>query len=434
MTHGLAVAASIVLLMLAIGFIRIPIGMLLALIGFAGYAFISGFSQAVTMMGNEFWSTFSNSGLTVVPLFVLMGQICFHSGLSGRLYASIATLVGHKKGGIASATLIACGGFSAICGSNTATAATMSVVSLPEMLKRNYPPALASGVVASGTTLGAVIPPSVVAIVIAIQTRESIQKLFVGGILPGLVLMGLFVLTVAWLARVRPALVPAGKKATAKERLTALPGLVEALALFGIVVGGLSSGLFAPSEAGGAGAFAALLIGLARRGLSLREFGKAVFETMNISAMIFLLLAGAGCYGKFLSVSRTPFMVAQAVQDLAMPVWAILALIFLVYLIGGMIMDALALLLITLPIFFPLVSGMGVDTLWFCLVIMVITTLGAITPPVGASAYVVASTGGIPLGDVFRGTVFFLPAFIICLAVMILFPGLVLFLPGFISF
>ncbi|SBW02781.1 TRAP dicarboxylate transporter, DctM subunit [uncultured delta proteobacterium] len=433
MTPSLLVLASIVLLLACICFFRIPIGMLLTALGFFGYALLDGTDTAVAMLGNEFWSTFSNAGLTVVPLFVFMGQLCFHSGLSGRLYQAIASWIGHLRGGVAAATLVACGGFSAICGSNTATAATMSVVSLPEMQKRHYHPAFAAGVVATGTTLGAVIPPSVVAIVLGIQTGLSIRKLFVGGILPGLVLLGLFLLTVAWVGKNKPLLAPAGERMSMAERIRTLPGLFEALFLFALVVGGLSAGAFTPTEAGAAGSVLALVIGIARRGLSCRKLAKAVFETMNVSAMIFLLLAGAGCYGKFLAVSRTPFMVAEWVQSLQVAPAVVLALIFFVYLVGGMIMDALALLLITLPIFFPLVERLGYDPLWFSLVLLVVTTLGAITPPVGASAYVVASMGKISLGSVFRGTLFFIPAFFVCLGVMTAFPGLVMLLPDMVQ-
>lgn len=434
MIGGFLVVASIILLLLCIAFVRVPIGMLLVFLGFAGYALTDGVSNAMTMLGNEVWSTFSSGGLTVIPLFVLMGQICFHSGLSRRLYVAVAAWTGHRRGGVGAATLMACGGFSAICGSNTATAATMSVISLPEMAKYKYEPGLAAGIVAAGTTLGAVIPPSVVAIVLGVQTRLSIRQLFVGGIVPGLLLLALFMLSLYLVIRKRPELAPAGERAGMENRLKSLPGLLEALILFGLVVGGLSAGAFTPSEAGAAGSALALAIGLARRGLGLKALGKALLETMQIAAMIFLLLAGAAAYGKFLVISEVPFMVASLVGGLNLGPYAVLILIFVVYLIGGMVMDALALLLITIPIFYPLVTGMGIDPLWFCLMLLVVTTLGAITPPVGASAYVVAGMGRLPLGTVFKGSLYFIPAFIVCLAVMLAFPGLVLYLPGLVKY
>jgi len=249
-------------------------------------------------------------------------------------------------------------------------------------------------------------------------------------VLPGVLLLALLLLTIAWMGRSRPTLLPAGERADMAARLRELPGLFEALTLFVLVVGGLSVGAFTPTEAGAAGSVLALLLGFVRRKLSFLKLAKAVFETMNVSAMIFLLLAGAGCYGKFLAVSRTPFMVAQWVADLQAAPTAVLLLVLFVYLIGGMFMDALALLLITLPIFFPLILELGIDPLWFGLMLLVITTMGAVTPPVGASVYVVASMGAIPLGDVFRGTLFFMPAFFICIAVMLFFPDFILFLPN----
>ena len=433
MSAALPVLLSIVLLMAAICYLRLPIGMLLTLLGVAGYALLDGPVGALVMLGNEFWATFSSAGLTVVPLFVFMGQICFHSGLSSRLYRGIAAWIGHRRGGIAAATVGACGAFAAICGSNTATAATMSVVSLPEMRRYGYNTVFASGVIAAGTTLGAVIPPSVVAIVLGIQTGLSIKKLFMGGVVPGLLLLGLFLLTITWTARVRPLWGPAGERVSLRARIAGLPGLLEAFLLFGLVVGGLSTGVFTPTEAGAAGTALALAFGFARRGLGLRTLARALMETLNVSAMIFLLLAGAGCYGKFLSVSRTPFMVAEWVQGVGIGPFPLLLLILLVYLVGGMLMDALALLLITLPICFPLVQGMGYDPRWFALLLLVVTTMGAITPPVGASAYVVASMGRIPLGEVFRGTLVFIPAFLVCLAAMLALPEVVLWLPGLVD-
>lgn len=433
MSAGFLVVASIGLLMLCIAFVRVPIGMLLILLGVSGYALLDGFENAVTMLGNEVWSTFSNGGLTVIPLFVLMGQICFHSGLSRRLYNAVSAFMGHYRGGVAVATLMACGGFSAICGSNTATAATMSVISLPEMNKYRYNPGLAAGVVAAGTTLGAVIPPSVVAIVLGIQTRLSIRQLFIGGIVPGILLLILFIISLLIVIRRKPELAPAGERHSISERLRSLPGLLEVLLLFGLVVGGLSAGAFTPSEAGAAGSALALIIGLLRRSLGLKALGKALLETMLISAMIFLLLTGAGAYGKFLVISRVPFMVAGLVADLGLEQMGVLLLIFVVYLIGGMVMDALALLLITIPIFYPLITAMQIQPLWFCLMLLVVTTMGAITPPVGASAYVVAGMSRLPLGTVFKGSMYFLPAFIVCLSIMLFFPELFLFLPNMVK-
>lgn len=429
MSPNMLVLGSVGVMLLAIVYVRIPIGLLLALLGFAGYALLDGFANAVIMLGNEIWGTFSNTGLTVIPLFIFMGQVCYHSGLSGRLFRAAAAWTGHWRGGVAGAAMAACGAFSAICGSNTATAATMSVVALPEMRRFGYAPSFAAGVLAAGTTLGAVIPPSVVAIVLGIQTGLSVRKLFVGGILPGLLLLFLFLLTIAVTARSKPRLAPAGERVSMAGRLAALPGVVEACVLFALVVGGLGAGMFTPTEAGAAGSFFALAIAVFRRSLTLPALGRAGLDSMFTAAMIFLLMAGAGCYGKFLALSRVPFAVAHAAGQADLPPGVLLTLIFFIFLAGGMIMDALALLLIAIPVLYPLIQSMGCDPVWFCLVLLVITTLGAITPPVGASAYVVASVGRLPPGTVFRASIIFLPAFLCCLAAMALFPQMVLWLP-----
>ena len=439
MSPELLALAAMIILVLGVLFVRIPVALLLALLGFGGYIVLDGFPRAVSMVGNELWSTFSSYGLTVIPLFILMGQICFHSGMSSRLYSAVYAWSGHCRGGIALATLLACGGFSAICGSNTATAATMSSVALPEMRKYGYHPVLASGTVAAGTTLGAVIPPSVVAIVVGVQTSSSIERLFLGGIVPGLVLLGLFLVSLAVIAQLHPHWAPAGERMPLAAKIRATPGLVETGLLFFLVIFGLSNGLFTPTEAGAAGAGLALIIGFVQRSLSFRGFIKALDESLRISAMIFLLMAGAAMFGKFLTLTRVPFTLADWIAGLAVPAPLVLLLVALIYLVGGMIMDALALLMITIPIFFPLAESLGWDTLWFSIFLIIITTMGAITPPVGVSAYVVSTMSGqdgnsrVPLAQVFRGAAYFLPAFVVCLLAMWAFPDLAVWLPNLIQ-
>ena len=435
----LALAAMLVLTA-GVLLIRIPVALLLALLGFGGYALLDTVPRAVSMVGNELWGTFSSYGLTVIPLFILMGQVCFHAGMSGRLYQAVHAWSGHRRGGIAVATLLACGGFSAICGSNTATAATMSAVALPEMRTYGYHPVLATGTVAAGTTLGAIIPPSVVAIVVGVQTASSIERLFLGGIGPGLLLLALFVGTLMLITRRHPAWAPAGERMALREKLRATPGLIEVGVLFCLVIAGLTLGIFTPTEAGAAGTGLALLVGVIRRSLSLRGCLQALDESLRISAMIFLLMAGAAMFGKFLTLTRLPFTLADWIASLPVPGLVVLLLVGLIYLIGGMIMDALALLVVTIPIFFPLAEVMGWDKLWFSLCLITITSMGAITPPVGVSAYVVAGMSGrvggakdgnaVPLADVFRGAAYFLPAFVLCLALMVMFPQIAVWLPN----
>lgn len=428
---------AVILLIAGVLLLRLPVALLLALLGFGGYAMLDGVENALLMLGNELWGAFSGYGLTVVPLFVLMGQICFHSGMSERLYRAVHAFTGHRRGGIAAATLLACGAFSAICGSNTATAATMTSVALPQMRKYGYHPVIATGSIAAGTTLGVIIPPSVVAIVVGVQTSLSIQRLFLSGIIPGMLLLGGFLLVVLAVSLLRPAWMPAGSRASRTEKIQALPGLLETLVLFMLVICGMSLGVFTPTEAGAAGCALALVIGFFRRGLDGRGIRAALGESMGISAMIFLLMAGAAIFGKFLALTRLPFTLADAIAAWHVSGRLVLVIMGAVFLAGGMIMDSLALLVMTLPVFYPLAEKLGWDPLWFCMLLIVITSMGAITPPVGVSSYVVSSMSGqvgsrerVPLDRVFAGASMFLPSFVVTLLLMALFPSLSLWLPS----
>lgn len=423
--------ASVGVLLAAILASRIPVGFAMAVIGLGGYALAMGPQAAYSMLGGEVWEVFSSYGLTVIPFFILMGQICFYSGVNERLYKAVYAWMGHIRGGIAYATVLACAGFSAICGSNTATAATMSTVALPEMKKYGYSPVLSTGSVAAGATLGVLIPPSVVLIVIGLQTGLSISKLFMAGILPGLLLTALFLGVVWVLCKRNPAWGPAGEKSSWSRRFKALPGAIEIVILFMLVIGGLFGGVFTPTEAGAAGSAIALLISMAGRKLSFRGFLDAVNDTLRISSMIIVIILGAILYGRFLAVTRLPFAVAEWTASLALPPLCILFVICLIYIIGGMVMDALALLLVTIPIFFPVVEAMGYDPVWFSVFITVITTMGAITPPVGVTTFVVASaTPDVPMQQVFKGVTYFLAAYAVCAVLLLLVPQIVLFIPS----
>lgn len=415
----LAVGSLVVLLGIVL-WVRLPIALALAGLGCLGVALLDSLPAAMTLLGNELWGTFSSYGLTVIPLFILMGQICFYSGLNERLYRALYILVGHKPGGLSMATLLACAGFAAICGSNTATAATMSGVALPEMRRYGYDPAFSAGTVAVGATLGVVIPPSVVLIVIGIQTGLSIAQLFVASIIPGAALTLAFILCACVAAQRHPQWAPLRPAASLQERLRALPLLLEVLILWGGVLGGMACGLVTPTEAGGLGSIISLAMGVVSGRLSVQGFVRALSDTLRLSSMILLLVAGAMIYGKFLAMTRLPFELADIVAQLQLAPLFVLLLVLLVYFIGGMIMDALALLLITVPIFFPLMTGLGYDPVWFALVVTVITTVGAVTPPVGVCAYVVASFApDISLPRVFRGVACYMPAYIGTIALLI---------------
>jgi len=420
-----------VLLLVAIFFLRIPVGFAMGIIGFGGFAYVLNWNAATGMLGTELWNVFSNYGLTVIPLFILMGQICFYSGVNERLYKSAYAWMGEIRGGIAMTTILACAGFSAICGSNSATAATMSTVALPEMKKFKYNPILSTGSVAAGATLGVVIPPSVVLIIIGLQTSQSIAQLFVGAMVPGILLTLLFLLTVWFLCQKNPDWGPAGPKTSFSEKLKSLPGSIEMVIIFFLVMGGLFLGFFTPTEAGAAGAALSLIIAIASRKMTIKKFWLAVNDSLKISCMIMVIILGAVIFGRFLTITRLPFEAAGWVAGLPIPPMVIIAVICLIYVIGGMVMDALALLLVTIPIFFPVVIAMGYDPLWFGVLITVVTTLGAITPPVGVNTFIVASMAkDVPMTDVFRGVSYFMVAYIICIAFLMTFPGLVTFIPS----
>ncbi len=421
-----------ILIMLAtMFFLQIPVGFAMAIIGFFGIAYVTSFDAALMMLGTELWTTFSSYGLTIIPLFIFMGMICFYSDVNTKLYNAAYKWLGSTRGGLAMATVMACAGFAAISGSNTATAATMTSVALPEMKRYKYNPVLITGSIAAGSTLGVVIPPSIVLVVFGIYTGQSIARLFFGSIIPGLILAGLMMVTVYVICRQHEDWGPAGPKATWWEKIVSLKGAGEMLVLFTLVMGGLFIGFFTPSEAGAVGSFCALLISFVRRTMTRKGFFKAVEDTIRISCFIVMIIAGAVIFGRFLAITRLPYAIAEWAITLKVPSFVILWLMIVVFIIGGAIMDALGLLLITIPIFYPLALKLGYDPIWFGVMLTIVTTMGAITPPVGVNAYVVAGMArDISLKTVFKGVTYFLPTYIICIILLEMFPALVQFLAG----
>jgi C4-dicarboxylate transporter DctM subunit len=366
-------------------------------------------------------------------MFVFMGEICFYSQVNERIYNAAYKWLGHVRGGLAITTVWACAGFAAICGSNTATAATMTAVALPEMKKYNYHPALSAGSIAAGSTLGVVIPPSIVLVVYGLYTGQSIGKLYFGSFLPGVILAAIMALTVSAMCLKHPDWGPRGPRTSWREKISALPGAIDMVILFLTIMVSLSVGVFTPSEAGAAGSVVAIIIALIRRKLTWKGFIGSIVDTLRISCMIMMIVAGAVIFGRFLAVTRLPYEAANWIASLPVPNWVILWAMLIIYIIGGCVMDALAFLLITLPIFFPLAQQMGLDPIWFGCLLCVVTTMGAVTPPVGISAYIVAGMAkDIPLATVFKGVIWFLPSYIICMIIMEVFPQVVLFLASFV--
>lgn len=419
------------ILLLMLFLFGMPVGFAMGIVGFCGFWYVVSFKAAISMVGADIWTTFSKYGLTVIPLFILLGYIAFNSGIAERLYNTAYKWFGHRRGGLAIATIGADELFAAICGSNTATAATMGAVALPQMKKFNYSTILSSGTVATGGTLGTVMPPSVVLIIIGLQTEQSIVKLFLGGILPAILLGLLFVLTILVMCRINPDVGPAGPKTSFKEKVRSLTGVLEAVIIFLLVIGGLYTGLFTPTEAGAVGVFFALLVTVPNRKLRWKGLVNSVVDTLKISCMAFFLITGAIIFGRFLAVTRLPFYVAEFASSLPVSPYVILAFILLIYLIGGCFVDALGFLVLTIPIFYPLGMALGFDPIWYSIVLTMVTTMGAITPPVGVNIYVVkALAPEIELSTIFKSISFFLAACIVCLIILIIFPDIVTVIPN----
>lgn len=422
---------GIIILLLVLFFLGMPVGFAMAVVGFCGFWYVVSFQAAITMVANDIWSTFSSYGLTVVPLFIFLGYLAFNSGIADRLYNTAYKWFGHWRGGLAIATIGADELFAAICGSNTATAATMGKVALPQMQKYNYDNMLSSGTIVTGGTLGTVMPPSVVLIVIGLQTEQSIIKLFLGGILPAIILGILFVLTIFVLCRINPKYGPEGPRTSFKDKIRSITGVTEAVIIFILIIGGLYLGIFTPTEAGAVGVFFTLLVTVVPRRITWKGFTSSVMETLKISAMVFFLVTGAIIFGRFLAITRLPFMIAEFASGLPVSPYIILAFVLVIYLIGGCFVDSLGFLVLTIPIFFPLGMALGFDPIWYSIILTMVTTMGAITPPVGVNIYVVkALAPEIDLATIFKSVSFFLAACIACIIILIVFPQIVLIIPN----
>jgi len=424
-----------IVVMVIIFLTRMPVAYVMAMIGYLGFSIMISAKGGLNLLSRDFYEVFSSYGLTTIPLFVLMGQLAFNSGISRRLYDTANKYLGSTRGGLAMATVSACTGFGAVCGSSPATAATMATVGLPEMKRFHYADELATGAVASGGGLGMIMPPSVVLIVYGVLTEQSIGKLFVAGILPAFLVTVLFIISIfIWCTR-NPEQGPRGERYTWKQKIKSLTKLGETLAVFVLVMGGLFSGLFTPTEAAAVGAFGVLLVSILRRQLSWRSFIDSLYETLKTSCMVMMLIAGTTIFGKFFAVTRIPFEIATWVGELNLHPHAIMAIIIMIYFFGGCFMDALAFVMLTIPIFFPVVSSLGYDPIWFGIIIVMVTEMGVITPPVGINVYVVYGVarnvmGEVPLETIFKGILPFLMAVAVGIVILIMFPQIILLLPN----
>ena len=411
--------------------LRVPIGMALGLVGVTGFGYLTSMSPALKIVGHTTMRTVTDFNYAVVPLFLLMGAFATASGMSRELFRAANAFIGHLRGGLGIATILACGGFSAICGSSVATAATFSRVAYPEMRRFNYPESFSAGVIAAGGTLGILIPPSTVLAIYGIITEQDIGKLFIAGVIPGILAVAMYVATVSIIGWTRPGFLPSGPKSTWAERIDSIKSVWATLILFAFVIGGLYGGMFTATEAAGAGAGGAFVIGVVRGRLSGKQTLQCLLETTRTTAAVFTILIGALLFGYFLTITQTPQKVTAFLTGLGIGDYGVLSLILLMYLVLGCLMDALAIVILTVPIIFPLVKEMGFDPIWFGIIIVMTVELGLISPPVGMNIFVIKSVlEDIKISTIFFGVIPFILTDLIRLVILVMFPILATWLPS----
>lgn len=430
MSTGAAGLWGIAIMMILL-FVGIPIGPVMCLVGFLGMAYLNGRNPGLNMMGSTAYITSTSYSLSVIPLFVMMGAFCLTSGLGQELYNTANKFIGHFRGGLAMATVVACACFAAVSGSSVATTATMGMVAMPEMRKYKYKPSLAAGVIASGGSLGVLIPPSTILVLYAILTEQSIGKLFMAGFLPGLTEALFYMITIYIICRINPAAGPSAPRASMKERVISLKDTWGIILLFIIVMGGIYTGVFTPTEAAGVGAFGAFCFVVFRRKLSKATIGNTLNETMKNTAMVFVIMIGANVLGYFLAVTQLPANLTAYISEMEVNRYIILFIILALYLFLGAVMSAMAMVVLTVPIIFPVILSLGFDPIWFGIIIVRMVEIGQITPPVGINVYVMKGVvPDIPLWTIFRGIFPFLIADICHVTALILIPGIATFLPS----
>ncbi len=409
---------------------RVPVGMAMGLVGITGFGYLTGFAPAMKLVGQTTMRTVTDYTFGVIPMFLLMGAFVSVSGISRELFRAANTFVGHWKGGLGIATIAACGGFAAISGSSVATAATFSAVAYPEMRRFGYPKSFATGVIAVGGTLGAMLPPSTVLAVYGIITQQDIGKLFIAGVIPGLLAIAMHMVTIAIIGLAKPGFLPAGPKSSWHDRMVALRDVWSPLLLFVFVIGGLYGGFFIPTEAGAIGAVGAFLIGVLRRRLSKEGVLQSLLQATRTAAAVFTILIGALCFGYFLTITQTPQHVTEFLTGLGIGKYGVLALILLMYLVLGCLMDAMAMVILTVPIVFPVIVALGFDPIWFGVIVVMTVELGLIHPPVGMNVFVIKSViKDVDMSTIFIGVLPFVVTDLIRLVLLIIFPLLAIWLP-----
>jgi tripartite ATP-independent transporter DctM subunit len=419
-----------VILLVLIG-LRMPVGLALMATGFCGLWVLHGLDTALFALGTEPVATLNGYTLSVLPLFLLMGSFAVQAGLSEGLFKAANAFVGHRRGGLAMASVVACGGFGAVCGSSLATVTTMAKISIPEMLRYNYSPKLAAGAIAAGGTLGILIPPSLVMIIYAFLTETSVGKLFAAGIIPGAVAVLLYVAAVVVLMRFRPDMGPAMRRVAWRERLVALKEVWGVVLLFALVMGGIFVGAFSPTEGAAVGAFGALVLGVLNQRIDWHGFVASIKDTMQVSAMIFFIVIGISIFDYFMQASRVPEELGAYVAGLQLSPATVMAGIIVFLVLLGCVMDAIAIVFLTTPFLFPIIVNLGYDPVWFGVVMVVVVEFGLITPPFGMNVFVISKmTPEVSTWGAFQGVAPFIASDVVRVALFLLFPSIVLWLPN----
>ena len=426
-----AVAVIGFLVLFGLMLLRVPVGMAMGLVGVTGYAYIAGLGPALKLIGQSSMRTVTDYTFGVIPMFMLMGAFVSVSGVSKELFRAANAFIGHLRGGLGVATVLACGGFAAICGSSVATAATFSSVAYPEMRRFGYPQSFSTGVIAAGGTLGAMLPPSTVLAVYAILTQQDIGKLFMAGIVPGLLAMLLYVITIMIIVWVRPDWLPKGEQKSWGERVHGLKDVWAPLVLFVFVIGGLYGGFFTPTEAGGVGASGAFLLGVLRGKLDRAGVREALLSATRTAAAVFTVLIGALLFGYFLTITQVPQKLTEMLLGLGIGRYGVLAMIMVMYLVLGCLMDAMAMIILTVPIIYPVITQLGFDPIWFGVIIVMTVELGLIHPPVGMNVFVIKSVvKDVSFTTIFKGVIPFVVTDLLRLVILISFPVIALWLPA----
>ncbi len=421
------VGLAVVLILFLTG---IELGFAMALIGFLGFGIIVSFSAALNLLAKDIFDVFSSYGFTVIPLFVLMGQVAFNAGIAKRLYNTAYRFIGHVPGGMAMATVAGATAFKAICGSSPATAATFASVAVPEMDRYGYDKKLSTGIVATVGTLGILIPPSVTLIVFGIITELSIGKLFLAGIIPGLIIAFFFIVIIYGWCKINPKLGPKGEKSTWKERIASLPEFLLVIVIFLLMIWGLMAGAFTPTEAGSVGTFLVLVLSLAKKDINIKGFIKSVSESLRTACMVLMLIAGSTILGHFLAVTKLPMIAADWVVGLPLNKYLIIIIISFIYQMGGSFIDDLAFMILATPIFYPVIIHLGFDPMWFGMIIAITVMIGVVIPPVAINVFVVKNITKVPFSVIYSGVYPFLISLVVCAALLFFFPQLALWLPN----